>query len=101
LEKTDKGYKIEAATEKVLNVQLKILVNVLGQPNDFTIEFIADRRKKGFFTPSMILGYIATALGGGAVLRSELKLQESLDKMEKTFWEHVDNQIAQLTPSTP
>jgi len=98
LEKTGNGYRIEAATEKISNVQLQISVDILGEPNDFSIEFIADKRK-GFFSPLMIAGYIATALGGGIIFRSEMKLQEALDKLEKEFWSHVDEQVALLTNS--
>ncbi len=99
MEKTQDKYKIDAATEKILNVQLKILVNLFGQPNDFTIEFTADKERKGFFTPSMIISYVATALGGGVFLRSEIKLKEALEKLEKMFWEHVDKKVAELTNS--
>lgn len=97
LETTKQGQQIEASTHEILNTKLTIIVDVKGKPNDFTIKFDADPRRKGFFTPSMIVSYISTALGGGAVLRSELKLRESLDKLEKTFWTHVDQLVENLT----
>lgn len=100
-EKIQDGYQFTAATQKILGVQLKIHVNLYGDPNDFTIEFITDAKRKGFLSSSMVLSYMATIIGGGAFLRSELRLRESLDKLEKTFWEHVDKQIADLTNSAP
>jgi len=99
LKKTPKGHKIEAATERILNVQLKISVNISGDPNDFKIEFIADKRNRGLLSPSMIIGYIASTIGGGAFLRKELNLQEALEKLEKAFWNHLDKQVAELTNS--
>lgn len=97
--KIENGYKIEAATQRVLGVQLRILVNIYGQPNDFTIEFMTDAKRKGFLSSSMVMSYIATMIGGGVFLRSEMKLREALDKFENTFWEYVDKQVAELTNS--
>lgn len=99
LDQIKNGYRIEATTEKILNIQLKILVEITGQPNDFTVDFAADKQRKGFLSPSMIIGYITTILGGGSFLLSEVKLRESIDRLEKMFWTHVDAQIAQLTNS--
>jgi hypothetical protein len=97
--KIENGYKIEAETGKILDVQLKILVNIYGQPNDFTVEFMTDAKRKGSLSPLMVLSYIATLIGGGAFLRGEIKQREAQDKLEKTFWEHVDRQVAELTDS--
>jgi len=99
LETTKHGQKIEASTRKILNTQLTITVDVKGNPNDFTVDFTTNPKKKGFFSSSMIAGYIASGMGGGAILRSELKLRESLDKLEKPFWTHVDKLVERLTNS--
>ena len=100
LVKTGEGYVIEAQTESVLNVRLRIEVNIYGEPNDFTIEYVVDKKRKGFYSPSMIVGYLSTIFGGGLIFRSEFKLQEALEKLEKAFWEHVDSQVAKLSRST-
>jgi len=99
LQKTQEGYKIEADTEKILNTQLKITIEIFGEPNDFSIEYTADKKGKGFFSPSMIMGYVTSVLGGGSFLLSEVKLRETLEKQEKMFWTHVDDQVAKLTNS--
>lgn len=93
------GYVIEAKTASLLNVKLIIEVSIYGAPNDFTIEYVAGKKKKGYYSPSMIAGYLSTMLGGGILIRSEFKLQEALDKLEKAFWEHVDGQVARLSRS--
>ena len=99
LETTKHGQQIEASTRSILNTHLTITVDIKGKPNDFTVEFAPNSKRKGFFTPSMIASYITTAIGGGAILRSELKLRESLDRLEKTFWTHVDELVEKLTNS--
>jgi len=54
LEKVQEGYVIQAVS-KIPNLQLKINVNVLGGPNDFTVEFLSGG-KGGYFSPSMKAG---------------------------------------------
>jgi len=97
-EEKPSGYKIEAATQKILNVQLKIRVEILGQPNDFTITYTADEGKNRFLSSSVVK-YFAWALGGGILVLKEEKLREALEKFENTFWTYVDEKIAQLTHS--
>jgi hypothetical protein len=97
LKKSRQDYEIEAKTEKVLNAQLKIYVSVYGEPNNLTVEFTTDKKTKGAFSPSMIIAYLMQAFGGGAIFRGEVKLQEAVDKLESTFWHHVDEQVALLT----
>jgi len=96
LEKKPDGFTIEAVTEKILNVQLKIDVEISGQPNDFTVEYTDNKRKKGFFS-SAVGKYLAWALGGGVIVLKEEKANEALEKFEGTFWSYVDEKIAQLT----
>ena len=98
LESIKKDYKIEAVT-KIPTFPLKIFVSIHGKPNDFTIEYTTNKTRKGFFTPSMIISYITSMLGGGVILRSELRLQETRDKLEQMFWDHTDKQVAALTNS--
>lgn len=99
MEKKGEGFVIEAETASLLNVRLRIDVSIYGTPNDFTIEYVADKKRKGFYSPTMIAGYLSTILGGGLLFRSEFKLQEALEKLEKAFWEHVDGQVARLERS--
>jgi len=99
LKPTERGFRIQALTRKILNQQLKIAVDIYGQPTDFTVEFVTDPKRKGTLSPSMVLGYVASAFGAGSFLLSELKLREALDKLENMFWQHVDVQVDKLTNS--
>lgn len=99
VEKKGKDFVIEAETASLLNVKLRIDVNIYGTPNDFTIEYVANKKRKGFYSPTMIAGYLSSMLGGGLLFRSEFKLQEALEKLERAFWEHVDGQVAKLSRS--
>jgi len=90
------GYKIQAATQKILNVQLKIEVEIIGQPNDFTISYVTEGRNERLLSSS-VAKYLAWAFGGGIFVLKEEKLKETLDKAENTFWSYVDEKITQLT----
>jgi len=96
LAEKSEGYEIEAVSQKISNVQLKISVEILGQPNDFIIEYTADKSKEGFLSSSLIGRYIAWALGGGIIVLKEDKVREALEKFERTFWSYMDEKIAQL-----
>jgi len=95
-EEKPNAYKTEAATQKILNVQLKIKVEILGQPNDFTITYTTDEGKSRLLS-SPVVKYFAWALGGGIIVLKEEKVREALEKFEDTFWTYVDEKIAQLT----
>jgi hypothetical protein len=81
-----------------VNALYRIRVNIYGKPNDFTVEFAPDKKSKGF-SLSMIFGQIASFIGGGGLLLRDVKLQESLNILERMFWEFVDKQVAGLTNS--
>lgn len=98
LTKTKNGYTVEAALGKISNSKRKIQVNITGNPNDFTVEFVTVANKaKGFYTPEMIFSYLTTIIGGGILLKKELEWKEELDRIENTFWEQIDKQIPLLT----
>jgi len=93
LEQTHDRYRIKAS-----NFEFKITVNIYGRPNDFTIEFIPNKKTRGF-SLAMMVGYITSFLGGGALLVRDARYQEVMNKVEQTFWEHVDRQVAELKNS--
>jgi hypothetical protein len=99
MEQTPKGYKFDVASTGLGITQLRFTVRILGQPSDFTIEFIPRYRTGGRFSPGMVIGQIMSMFGGGVLLLRDVKLQESLDKLEQQFWEHMDKQVAELTNS--
>lgn len=93
LEQTHDRYRIKAS-----NLEFKITVNIYGQPNDFTIEFIPNKKTRGF-SLAMMVGYITSFLGGGTLLLRDARYQEAMNKVEQTFWEQVDRQVAELKNS--
>ena len=99
LKKITGEYKIEVAGDKILSAQIIIEVKILGQPNNFTVEIAADKRR-GFLSPLMTLGYIAQNFWGGIILK-EIKARETWEKFEEKFWEYVNEQVIHLSDSNP
>ena len=97
VEKMQEGYLIQAVS-KIPNLRLKIKVEILGRPNDFTVEFSAGS-KGGYFSLSMIAGYLTAMFGGGYLVSSEAKKRETLDLLENDFWRHTEMQVADLMGS--
>lgn len=98
VEKMQEGYMIQAIS-KIPNLKLRINVKILGQPDDFTVEFSAGG-KGGYFSPSTITGYLTTMFGGGYLVSREAKKRETLDMLENDFWKHTQTQVADLVDST-
>lgn len=96
LEEKPDGYKIRAASQKVLDVQLKIDVEVLGHPNDFTVDYTAEESARGHLSSSVVKS-LAWIFGGGIFVLKEEKVKEALEKFEGTFWDFVDEKVAELT----
>lgn len=97
VEKIQEGYIIRADS-KIPNLRLKISVKILGRPNDFVVEFSAGS-KGGFFSPSMIAGFLTTMFGGGYLVSREARKQETVDVLENDFWRHTEMQVADLVGS--
>ena len=97
LEEARKGYTISAVC-KIPNLRLRIEVKVLGQPDDFTVEFLSGSNR-GVFSPSMIVGHLTSFFGGGYLVLRETRKRETLNMLESDFWKHMQMQVADLTNS--
>jgi len=97
VEETQEGYVIQADS-KIPNLKLGVNVEILGGPNDFTVEF-STGSKRGYFSPSMIVGYLTAMFGGGYLISREAEKRETLDMLEKDFWSHTQMQVADLAGS--
>jgi hypothetical protein len=97
VEKKQEGYIIQA-NSKIPNLMLKIDIKILGQPDDFTVEFSTGSRG-GYFSPSMIAGYLTTIFGGGYLISREAKKREALDMLENDFWKYTQMLVADLVNS--
>lgn len=94
------GKCIIQAVSKIPNLMLRINVKILGHPNDFTVDFSASG-KGGYFSPSMIVGYLTAMFGGGYLVSREARKQEALHVLESDFWRHTQIQVADLVDSAP
>jgi hypothetical protein len=97
VERVKEGYRIQSAS-KIPNLKLNVNVEILGRPNDFTVDF-STGSKGGYFSLSMIIGYLTMMLGGGYLVSKGAKEQETLEMIEKDFWRHTDMQVANLVNS--
>jgi len=68
-------------------------IQIIGDPNDFVVEFSADRRARS----AILFGYITTMIGGGNLLLRGLKSLEGLRRLEKEFWMHIEHCVEHLT----
>jgi len=93
-EKTNDVYKINAT-----GLHFKLTVRVLGDPDDFAVEFDPDRKTSGFVSPKMFMAYIGSLFGAGKLFLKEVELQRDLAELENKFWEYVDAQIEILRNS--
>jgi len=97
VETMKEGYMIQAVS-KIPNLMLRMNVRILGRPNDFTVEFsVGD--KGGYFSPSMIAGYLTTMFGGGYLVSRGARKREILEVLENDFWRHTQIQVADLVDS--
>lgn len=97
LEEGQKGYTIRAVC-KIPKLRQRIEVKVLGQPDDFTVEFLSGGSGR-VFSPSKIAGYLTSLFGGGYLVLRETQRYESLGRFESDFWKHVQLQVADLADS--
>jgi len=90
------GHIIEASV-KIPKLNLTINVAILGQPDDFVIEFSTGRG--GYLSPSVMMGYLTAMFGGGHLISRAARKQETLDMLEKDFWKYAQIQVADLADS--
>ncbi|MCK5592947.1 hypothetical protein KAI31_02495 [Candidatus Bathyarchaeota archaeon] len=97
VEEMQQGYLIRAVS-KIPNLRLKINVRIEGRPNDFMVGF-STGGKGGYFSLSMIVGYLTTMFGGGYLISREAQKQGNLNMLENDFWRHTEIQVANLVDS--
>jgi hypothetical protein len=90
---SDSEYKIILGFQHALERHENVDIRILGNPNDFVVEFYADRRARSV----ILLGYVTQLIGGGSLLLRGLKSLEELRKLEKQFWVHIENCVERLT----
>lgn len=83
-------YTISAKPQQGVGIIGRVTVRILGDPNDFLIEFSTSKHSRS----AVRLGFMTTIFGGGSLILRGLKSQEELEKLEKDFWAHVEEAIA-------
>lgn len=82
---------IQGITRPSGGLVVKVVVRVLGAPNDFSVEFGGDEGKHTRL--GNVFGSILTLFGGGFLLSQSLKRQEKLDKLERKFSIFVEEMV--------
>ncbi|MGD8505685.1 MAG: hypothetical protein PVF15_03365 [Candidatus Bathyarchaeota archaeon] len=91
-EESEGKYTIRWAPPRVNNKRGTMKVTIVGDADDFSVEFIASERTRR----SIRLGSLTTQFGGGYLLLRGLRLREALEKLEREFWAYVEDKIAHL-----
>jgi len=89
-------YTISAKPQHGVGILGLVIVKILGNSNDFSIEFSTSEHWRS----AMKLGFITTMFGGGSLILRSLKSQEALEKLEKDFWVYIEEAITHLINST-
>jgi hypothetical protein len=88
-------YAISAKPQRGVAIIGRVNVRILGDPNDFLIEFSTSEHSRS----AVKLGFFTTMFGGGSLLLRGLKSREALEKLEKDFWLHTEEAIGYLSNS--
>jgi hypothetical protein len=93
VDESNSEYRIALGFQHALEKHENVDIRILGNPNDFVVEFYADRRARS----AILLGYVTQLIGGGSLLLRGLKSLERLRKLEKQFWVYLENCVERLT----
>lgn len=88
--------KISAMPQHGLGILGRVIVRILGNANDFLIEFSISEHSDS----AIKLGFITTMFGGGSLILRGLKSQETIKKLEKDFWIYTEETVTHLIDST-
>lgn len=94
-ERTASEYEVSAKIQQGVSMLGPVIVRILGDSNDFSIEFLTSERSHSVVK----FGFVTSMFGGGSFIRRGLKSQEAEEKLEKDFWIYIEDAIAQLVNS--
>lgn len=95
VDKSGGEYRIVARPKSSHRIAENIRVSVSGQPNDFSVKFIAGSHSRAL----VMYGNLTAFLGGGYLSLKGLKSLEALDKLDEKFWKYVDEKVWKLAGS--
>ena len=92
-EKNPTNYQILAKNSPIFRLLGHVSVIIEGKPEDFVIklEFCEKRRRYEKYA------FLLNLFGGGYSVLQEAKSDEAWMKLEKEFWQHVENLVLHLT----
>ena len=93
VENTSKEYKIRAAPKSGSQLVDILEIIVRGEPDDFWVEFGTESDNTKVYKR---YGGLAQLCGGGFFLSKGLKSQEEFDRLEREFWNFIDEKLASL-----
>jgi hypothetical protein len=95
MRKEKKGYLITAYPKPFHEISEEINVHILGDPDDFSVKFVAGAHSNNLVR----YGTILSLLGAGFFVAKGLKSLEEIEKVERKFWVYVDETVWQLASS--
>jgi len=88
------GFIVEGVSRQQRGLLVKVVVRILGDPNDFSVELGRDERAHTRLYN--VFGPFMTLFGGGFILARNLKRQDILDRLETEFFVFVEEKVDYL-----
>jgi hypothetical protein len=93
-EKTSINYQVLAENSLAFRLLGFVNVTIEGKPEDFVIKLELREKRKRYGKYS---SFLLSMFGGGYFLLQEVKSDEAWMKLEKEFWQYVENVVLHLT----
>ena len=84
--------KIEVFARKSGKEKLKVIINISGDPDCFTVEFLSPRMRS-----IEMLGPLLSLLSLGSVVMKQLQSLDKYEILERDFWAFLDREIEKLS----
>lgn len=96
-EKTPRNYQVLAKNSPSFRLLGFVDVTIEREPEDFVVklELVEKRKRHGRWS-----AFLLSMFGGGYFLLEEAKSDEAWIKLEKEFWQYVENVVSHLTNTT-
>jgi len=90
VKKYNAGYKLVARPKIYNEIRNKIIVEIKGTPNSFSVTF----KPTSFWQKIGVLAPLINLFIGGYLFLRDLKSEEKLEKIEKEFWIYTNYLIS-------
>jgi hypothetical protein len=93
-QKTSINYQVLAENSLAFRLLGFVNVTIEGKPDDFVIKLELREKRKRYGKYS---SFLLNMFGGGYFLLQEVKSDEAWMRLEKEFWQYVENVVLHLT----